>query len=364
MFQEKTFEKRIKKLQQALEPNTLYIISKPSHITYFTDFRFLVPNEREAFFVCGKKTATLIYSSFSPTSNFNFLDYKPGTFPTQLKQHIEKITSETNSKKIIFDDTTLFVSELSAINSIPELIVVPSTENFVAPLVAIKDSEEIACIKKACEISYSVFLTVKEKVQKGMTELAIKELIALEFKKHQITETAFPTIVAFGANCAKPHHQPDDTVLEENMPILIDMGAKFEQYCADMTRTFWFGPNASSEFLNIEKIVLEAYELAQQTAEKHTSQKILAKNIDNAARTHISNQGFGDNFIHTTGHGLGIDIHETPSISWQNGTQIENNMVITIEPGIYLEGNLGYRHENTILITKDGIEVLTKSPVL
>jgi Xaa-Pro aminopeptidase len=88
---------------------------------------------------------------------------------------------------------------------------------------------------------------------------------------------------------------------------------------------------------------------------------VSARDIDNAARVHISNQGFGDNFIHTTGHGLGLDIHENPSINWQNTDLIKNNIVFTIEPGIYLEGEFGFRYENTVLTTNKGIEVLTKS---
>ena len=96
-----------------------------------------------------------------------------------------------------------------------------------------------------------------------------------------------------------------------------------------------------------------------QTAQNHTKKTITAKDIDNAARVHISNQGFGDTFIHTTGHGLGLDVHESPSLNWRNPEQILEHMAITIEPGIYIEGDLGYRHENTILITSDGTQVLT-----
>lgn len=359
MFQEKVYSKRLNNLKEKLEPDTLYLISKPSHIEYLTGFRFLVPSEREAFFVCDKNNASLIYSSFSPISNFEFLNYYPGTYPSQLKENIEKILSINQIKKIMYDNKTLFVNELDALNSITDIETHTIKSNFIDELIMIKDKNEIELIKQACEITKNTFEIVKSKIKKGMTEIEIADLIHFEFEKNNIKQSAFPTIVAFGANCALPHHQPGNDVLEEDTVILIDMGAKYQNYCADMTRTFWFGNNPSGQFIKIEKIVLDAYNNARSVAKEYINKKVLAKDLDNAARVLISNQGFGDNFIHTTGHGLGIDIHEQPSLNWQNPIQIKENMIITIEPGIYIEGEIGYRHEDTFVTTKEGIEILT-----
>lgn len=360
MFQDSIYKNRILKLKEKLNPNTLYLVSNPSHIKYLTGFEFLVPNEREAFFICDKNISTLVHSSFSPICNFNFISYLSGTFPSQLKSHLEKIIQKTGCYQIYFDDKTLFVNELNEISSIPQIQTKVFPTDFVSDQMIIKEPEEIVLIKKACKISKEVFNEVRKQIKQGITELEISELIQEAFKKNGVGELAFPSIVAFGANSAMPHHQPSNKKLKNNDVILIDMGAKYKNYCADMTRTFWFGDKPSEQFKNIEKIVLDAYNKSLQITKEHSSKKTLSRDIDNAARTHIINQGFGDNFIHTTGHGLGLDIHEYPSLNWSNTAKIYNNMTITIEPGIYLEGKFGYRYENTILTTKKGAQELTK----
>lgn len=375
MFQETVYRNRIVALKKKLEPNTFYLFSNPSHIRYFTGFEFLVPNEREAFFVCSSRAAVLIHTNFAPITHFDFLQYLPGTFPSQLLTHFEEITSNLELKnekqkneefaenvitQIKYDPQTLFVAELDVLKKLANTNSNAMPSTLVSELMEKKDDMEIAAIKKACAITREVFDLVKSKIRLGITEIEIAQMISDTFSKKGITELAFPSIVAFGANSAHPHHQPGTDTLEENMVVLIDMGGKFDKYCADMTRTFWFGTDQSDDFNKIETIVTQAYDLALSIAQQHTKKPILAKDIDIAARSHISNQGFGESFIHTTGHGLGLDIHEQPSLSWRNTNHITQNMVLTIEPGIYLEGSFGYRYENTILISAEGCEVLTK----
>ena len=366
MFQEVVYAKRIARLKKKLEPNTIYVFSNPSHIAYFTGFEFLVPNEREAFLVCDTTTATLIHTNFAPIANFEFLNYASGTHSSLLKMHLEKILQNLteqqtkNPIQILYDAQTLYVAELEAIQQIKKVKTGTMLQTFVHEFMNKKDPNEISAIKKASQITMIVFEVVQTKLQVGITENAVSQMISNEFSKHMVRELAFPTIVAFGANSAKPHHQPGLEKLKEDTVVLIDMGGKFEKYCADMTRTFWFGANPSKKFKKIEKIVLDAYSLALAVAQQHAKKTILAKDIDNAARVHISNQGFGDYFIHTTGHGLGLDIHEQPSLSWKNSDPINKDLAMTIEPGIYLEKNFGYRYENTVLTTSEGCEVLTK----
>lgn len=361
MFHEAVYSDRINKLKSKLEPNTLYLFSNPSHIAYFTGFQFLVPSEREAFFVCSDTIATIIHTSFAPINNFNFLEYMSGTFPSQIKYHLEKIIRNTSIKKILYDAQTLYVAELDSLGLINDLSLGQIEADMISQIMRVKDKDEIALISQACKITFDTYTAVHNQLQVGMTELEVSQLINSEFKNRGITELAFPTIVAFGMNAAKPHHQPGDEKLENNSVVLIDMGAKFSDYCADMTRTIWFGNAPSNQFKKIEKIVQDAYTKAVQKLANYTKETVLTKDVDNAARIHISNQGFGDHFIHTTGHGLGLNIHEAPSLNWQNSDPILKNMAITIEPGIYIEGDFGYRYENTILTTKDGYEILTRS---
>lgn len=197
-----------------------------------------------------------------------------------------------------------------------------------------------------------------DELKEGITEIEVKKRISNLFELNNILDLAFPIIVAFGPNSALPHHQPGEKILQNNMTVLIDIGAKVSDYCADMTRTIWFGKQKSERFIEIESIVLQAYkEVINKMDDRKTS--IKANDLDNAARTYIVSKGYGNQFIHTTGHGLGLSIHEPPSISWSNQTNIEPNMIITIEPGIYLNDEFGYRYENTVLVTKDGTKELT-----
>jgi len=192
---------------------------------------------------------------------------------------------------------------------------------------------------------------------------------------------AFPTIVAFGKNGAMPHYQPQNIKLKPETPILIDFGVNFENYYSDMSRTIWFGKQPSAKFLKAEKAVKKAHQQVlaklttanldlknkktdlknseENTTKSTTKIELTAKDLDQAARGEIAQRGFADQFIHTTGHGLGLEIHEPPSLSWQDHTPIKPNMVFTIEPGIYFPGEFGYRHEDTVLMTDQGVKILT-----
>lgn len=356
---------RANKLQEKIKNNQSLLLSSFSNITYLTNFNFLIPEEREAFVFITKNSINLICTSFSPVDYFSHINYFEGIFPEQLANHLENITKKENIDVIQIDDETLFVSEFNAIkNKLIDIEIKIDTTNLVQNLRNIKEPTEIEKIKKACIITAKIMKNIKQELTEGMTELDVKKLLKNLFDKNGIDQLAFPTIVAFGTNSALPHHQPGNKILEANMPVLIDMGARISGYCADMTRTFWFGPHRSKKFTEIEDIVHSAYKIAynklkDRLDDNNNIKDILAKNIDDAARSLITKQGYSENFIHTTGHGLGLSIHEQPSISWKNETKLKPNMTITIEPGIYLEGEFGYRYENTVLITNDGANELT-----
>ena len=364
MFQPSIYQERIRRLIEKFESGTTYLLSDPSQIHYFTGFEFLVPNEREAFLVCNATSVTVVHTSFAPITRLNFLEYLSGISPTQLQQHLETILKKHQSQRLLFDPKTLFVAEFEAIKHAVKNVTNSSITNtvnsdFISSIMSKKAPEEIEQIARACTATIDTYNEVKQHLAVGITELEVAQLIETQLRNRASKSLAFPTIVAFGPHTALPHHQPGDTKLAENMPVLVDMGARVTGYCADMTRTTWFGPNPSDTFKKIEAIVLEAYAIAYQTTQQHVKKTVRAKDVDSAARTHIANQGFGDLFIHTTGHGLGLNIHESPSISWTNTQELTAGMTITIEPGIYIAGELGYRYENTVLLTAQGCETLT-----
>ncbi|MGC8867628.1 MAG: M24 family metallopeptidase, partial [Elusimicrobiales bacterium] len=165
---------------------------------------------------------------------------------------------------------------------------------------------------------------------------------------------SFDTIVAFGENSALPHHETSERKLRRNEAVLIDFGCIYHRYCSDMTRTFFYG-KPTEEFLKVYKTV----ELAQKKGIEAVKEGVLSDEIDKICRQTISEHGYGQYFIHGTGHGVGLDIHEDPTLNPKTSIKLLQGMTITIEPGIYLYGKFGVRIEDTVCVRKDGCEIMT-----
>ncbi|MBQ3835072.1 MAG: aminopeptidase P family protein [Elusimicrobia bacterium] len=219
----------------------------------------------------------------------------------------------------------------------------------------IKDDDEIKNIQKACDIVSEVFNVIKHKVKPGMTELDIHFEIEKEFASRHVVQS-FKTIVASGPNSANPHHSSGTRKVQEQDIVLIDMGCIYNGYCSDLTRTFFVG-TLTDEQTKIWNIV----KLAHDEALKNVKAGIKASDIDGFARNIIEKECYGEKFIHTTGHGVGLDIHEAPSVGKISKDTLSKNMVITIEPGIYLNDNFGVRIEDTVLVTETGYKILTSA---
>ncbi|MBU1885027.1 aminopeptidase P family protein [Patescibacteria group bacterium] len=352
---------RLDNLQSNLKDNRAILFSTPNDIFYLTNFNFLVPEEREAFLIVTQKSALLLHASFSPYQPSNDIIPIKGNSIDKLKQQFEYLHQQEGVTQLLVDKTSLFVNEYEAIQKLSFLKISGLDRQLIWQLRMIKDEEELVFLKKAAKLTSQALHTSIAKLEAGITEKQVKDLIESELKKVNSKRPAFPTIVAFGSNSALPHHQPTDKKLTSEAVVLIDCGATVNNYCGDMTRTTWFGNNPNPEFTKIEQIVKQSYQSAlKRLSKKSTNQPILARDLDQAARQVIVNTGYGDDFIHTTGHGLGIDIHENLSLSWKNQQEILPNMVITIEPGIYLDNKFGYRYENTVLVTNKEAEELTR----
>lgn len=167
---------------------------------------------------------------------------------------------------------------------------------------------------------------------------------------------SFDPIVASGANGALPHARPSSRVFQEGDLVVLDFGCFVNGYASDMTRTIAIGKPAD-EAIDVYNLVLEA----QQKAIAAAQANLTALELDAVARSIIETAGYGEYFTHSLGHGLGLDIHEWPRISWQNSDQLAENIAITIEPGIYIPGKFGVRIEDIVVLKPDGCEVLTTS---
>lgn len=353
-----SYRQRLARFQTHLDSTTAVLVSKPTDIVYFTGFPQLAPAEREAFLLVLPKNAVLFHHSFSPAPiQEKWLQSVPKTALAAIADRL----NQTAIKQLLIDENTLSVAEYFQLKKLFSGELLPLNAQWVWQLRLVKDAQELAAIKIAGRIAASVFQSIQKELKAGITERAVANRIVALMLEHGADEPAFPTIVAFGPHGALPHHQPTTTKLKPEMPVLLDFGARFQGYCSDMTRSFWFGKQPSAQFQKIEKIVTNAYQQTLTHLQKRSAKQTLtARDVDGIARNHVAREGFGDQFIHTTGHGLGIEIHEPPSLSWQNEAPIAPGMTITIEPGVYLPKEFGYRHENTIIVTQKSAEVLTK----
>ena len=215
----------------------------------------------------------------------------------------------------------------------------------------VKDEEEVAALRQACDISCRAFEYICGVIAPGITERDIR--LQLENKMYELgaEQLAFDTIVASGPNGSLPHAVPGERKVQKGDLVTLDFGAKYRHYCADMTRTVAVG-KPDSEMEAIYNIVLEAH-LAAESA--YAPGKRCA-DCDRIARDLIAKAGYGAHFGHGLGHGVGIDIHEAPSMSFRSDDTLEKGHVVTVEPGIYLPGKGGVRIENSCLITETGSE--------
>lgn len=266
-----------------------------------------------------------------------------------------KILSENGVKTVAIEEHSMSVKDFDVLKN-AGFDTVYSSDWFYA-LRATKTDREIEIMRKAQSITDSAFAWILDNVREGMTE---KELaLTLENKMSELGShgTAFQTIVAFGENTSQPHARYGDRKLGCGDLITVDFGAKYMGYCSDMTRTFSFG-RPDDEKISVYNTVSEAQMRAIDAA--RTGMK--ARELDAVCRDYFCSKNLDKFFLHSTGHGLGIEIHEKLSISPSSNDVLSENNVFSVEPGLYFAGKFGVRIEDVVRLTKNGVDNLTKSP--
>lgn len=233
--------------------------------------------------------------------------------------------------------------------------VISPLEGVVEKMRLCKTTEEIEKIKASVKLNEEVFQEVYPKIRPGMTEIETALLLEQTMRLKGAEGPSFPTIVAGGPNGASPHAVPTSRPLQEGEPVIIDMGLILNGYCSDMSRTIILG---SPDRQTIERLRLVRQ--AQKAAISAIRAGITARDADHAAREVIKNSGKGNNFGHGLGHGVGLAVHEAPSLNRRNRKKLTEGMVVTVEPGIYMEGWGGIRLENMVVVRPDGCEVLNR----
>ena len=233
------------------------------------------------------------------------------------------------------------------------LDVVPRT-GLVEALRAVKDADEIACIRRACEIADAVFTALGDERFTGSTEREIAWRIQELFHEHGGDGIAFEIIVAAGENGARPHARATEREIGTRETVVVDAGCGCDGYFSDYTRTFATGP-VSGELKEAHAVCLQAQEAALDAI----SAGMTGVEADDVARSVVEASPFAGTFGHGLGHGLGLDVHEAPRMSAESPDTLVAGNVVTVEPGIYLEGRGGIRIENDVVVTEAGVEDLT-----
>ncbi len=221
----------------------------------------------------------------------------------------------------------------------------------------LKDPAELEALRRACELISDALLATLDHVRPGRTEREIAAHLEATMLRLGAEAPAFPSIVASGPNGARPHHRPGDRRLERGDVITVDAGACVDGYRSDMTRVLSLGEPAGPL-----AAVLEVVAAAQRAGLSAARDGVTAGEVDAACRGVVAEAGLGDRFVHGTGHGIGLEVHEAPLLSSGASDTLRSRMVVTIEPGVYLPGLGGARIEDTVLVGAEGVDILTPAP--
>lgn len=272
-----------------------------------------------------------------------------------LTEEIARQAEKAGVKKLGFEEEFLSFSDYRVYKDAIKAELVPIS-GVIEKLRLIKNDSEIKILKEAADIADAAFKHILDFIRPGLTELEVSNELEFFMRKAGAISSSFDTIVASGYRSALPHGVASDKVIEKGDFVTLDYGAYYKGYVSDITRTISVG-DPDPKLKEIYEIVLEA----QLRAVEGIKPGLTGKKADAIARDYITERGYGEYFGHSTGHGIGLEVHEGPALSIRSNILLEPGMVVTVEPGIYIPGLGGVRIEDDTLITKDHNELLTHS---
>lgn len=271
-----------------------------------------------------------------------------------LNEQISEILNELNMKNVGVEAEYTNLLQYNNYQKMSEFNFKPFNS---IVLRAIKEEYEIDLLQKAADIAAETIEWIKTQIKPGMTELEVANMISKHMLDLGASKNSFDPIVASGVNGSFPHHKPTDKKIAMGEMITVDIGCIYQGYCSDITRSFILGNKANNpEMIDIYNVVLDA----QLSGIEKATNKINGLDLDLVCRNIISKTKYADYFSHSTGHGVGIEVHEEPYVSAKNKENFKNNSVITIEPGIYVPNLGGVRIEDTIVVKDNKAIVLTR----
>lgn len=335
-------------------PSLIYLTGLHFHLSERPVCAFFIPNKPMIIILPELESGKLESLPF-PAQSFPYQE-DPATWSGIVRQGLE--AGKIGKGMIGVEPRRLRYLELSLVQEAAPNIIYSSAEKVLAHMRMFKDDLELDAMKKAVTIAQQAIQAATPTIAIGISEKEIASNLVLELIRAGTDfDLPFSPIVSGGPNSANPHATPSSRILTSGDLLVIDWGASNQGYFSDITRTFAIG-EIYPEFQEIANVVKEANEAARMIVRPG----IPAKQVDKAARSIIEDAGYGDYFIHRTGHGLGLEGHEEPYIRDDNNMLLEKGMTFTIEPGIYLPGRAGVRIEDNIVVTEDGCECLTNLP--
>lgn len=347
---------RMERLLSLMESKGIdgFLIVDPKNMYYFTGFSggsmLLVPRDAEStLFVYGV--------------NYEAAKVKTRGARVELVKTGEKLIDKvverlkvTGARSLGFD--SLKASTYLKLKESMGEAELRDSGDLVWDLRKVKDPSELSLMRRAAELTSQGMRRAAEVVEAGLTERMVAAEVEYEMRKTGSDGVAFDTIVSSGPNSAFPHGGCGDRVIRKGDLVVIDIGAKYGDYCSDLTRTFIIGDPSPKQ-----RRIYEAVRKAQELGVGAARARVKAREVDRAARDYISKAGYGEYFVHSLGHGVGLDVHEPPALSPRSKEALAEGNVVTIEPGIYIPGFGGVRIEDTVLILAEGAEKLTEAPV-
>jgi Xaa-Pro aminopeptidase len=338
---------------------------------------YILKDENAVYYECGFSCDNELFLKLGSDSFF----ITDPRYTTEAKEYVKnaevieakrdiyieakKLIRDSKAKKIFYDPANFSVAQFNKLKQSLK-ITFKAAPNFSQKKRMIKNDSEIELLQSAVKLgsdAFDRFASYLRESGKNQSEKYINFEAIRELQLHGKYDLSFHPITAVGENAAKPHAYASEKLLEKGSLLLVDAGIKYKRYCSDRTRTARFGKNINFEKKQKfkDKKMQKVYDTvlkAQEASIKKVKVGVKASEIDKAGRDVIQKAGFGEFFVHSTGHGVGLDIHELPVISAKSSIIIEENMIFTIEPGIYLPSEFGVRIEDMVKVTSSGAEIL------
>jgi Xaa-Pro aminopeptidase len=351
-------QRRIQAIRRQLGENHIdaLLLAKPANVTYLTGFS----GEDSWAVVAAGAVYLLTDSRYTEQARKECPRARIVERKDPIAPAAGKLLQKLKSVRTIGVETSISVAQYEALKKSAGARL-KTVAGLVEELRSVKDEGELAAIQSAAAVAAMAFRRAVSYAKPGITESELAGILDLEMRR-LCAKVGFETIVAFGPNASRPHHQPSQRVLRERDTILIDFGAKFNGYCCDISRSFALG-KPTAAYRRAYEVVAQA----QAAAIRAAKAGVKLVEIDAAARNVICESGLPV-YGHGTGHGFGLEIHEIPFLREEARGTLQAGQIITIEPGVYLPGKLGVRIEDDILITDEGCEILTgecpRTPIL